>query len=159
MKRDVLLLVDADADTVNVVVSIAALTKFDVRFAQTSRDFFPLTQDGLADVALIVLDTDPGVHGLGVLEAVGAWGPAPPIIVISSDDEADLHPVVIAHGATERLEKPVSIDRLKTAIEKFVHAPEETHCRCDVWGHPCADCTNHRSAPHEREIASLAEKT
>jgi hypothetical protein len=56
----------------------------------------------------------------------------------------------------EHLGKPVSMERLKTAIAKFVRAPEAPHCRCDVWGHPCADCTKRRGA--QREFASFAEK-
>jgi DNA-binding NtrC family response regulator len=159
MKRDVVLLVDADADTVKVVGSIAALANFDVRFAQTSRDFFPLTRDALADVELIGLDADSGLQSLDVLEALAVWVPAPPVIMISGLDEAVLRPTIFAHVVTEFLGKPVSIEGLKTAIARFVHTPESHHCRCDVWGHPCADCTKRRVAPHEREIASFSEKT
>ena len=158
MKRDVVLLVDADAETANAVGSIAALANFDVRFARTSHDFSPLTRDDLADVELIVLDADSGLQSLGVLETLAGWVPAPPVIMISGSDKAFSCPTIFAHVVTEFLGKPLSIESLKTAIARFVHTPESHHCRCDIWGHPCADCTKRRSAPKEREIASLAEK-
>ena len=158
MKREVVLLIDADADMASVVGSAAALINFDVRFATTSRDLFRLIQSGLPDVASIVLDVDPGVHGMAALEALDAWGPAPPVIVVSSLEEAHLHSVAIAHGAKDCLGKPVSLARLKTAIAKFAHLAEPQGCRCDAWGHPCADCTKRCGAPNERELASFAEE-
>ena len=129
MKRNVVLLIDADADLTGTVAEAASPRNLDVRFARSSRALFQLIQNGLADVALIVLDVDPGVHGMAVLEALDAWSPAPPVIVISSLEEAHLHPVAIAHGAQECLGKPVSIERLKTAIAKFAHASAARGCR------------------------------
>jgi DNA-binding NtrC family response regulator len=156
MKKNVVLLVDADADTASSVLEAANLTNLHVRFARTSRDFFQLIQAGLNDVAVIVLDVDPGVHGMAVLEALDAWGPAPPVIVISSLEEARLEPVTLAHGAQECFGKPVSLKRLKTALTKFAGALEARSCRCDLWGHPCKGCTEHRPATNERESACFA---
>ena len=158
MKRDVVLLIDADVDTASVVGSAATLINFDVRFARTARSLFQLIQNGLADVAVIVLDVDPGVHGMAALEALDAWGPAPPVIVLSSLEEAHLHPVATAHGAKDCLGKPVSLARLKTALAKCVGVPEAPGCRCDVWGHPCDGCIRHRTAPNERALAFAGEK-
>ena len=158
MKRDVVLLVDADADTVNAVGSIAARANFDVRFTQTSPNSFPLTRDDLEDVELIVLDADSDLQSLNVLEALAGWVPNPPVIMISDPREKVLRPTIFAHVVTEYLEKPVSIEGFETALTRFVRTPESHHCRCDLWGHPCADCTKRR-APHEREIAPFAEKT
>lgn len=159
MKRDVVLLLDADADTVSAVGSIAALANFDVRFAQSSRDVFPLTREDLADVTLIVLNAESDLQSLNVLEALAGWVPNPPVIMVSGPDQKVFRPVMFAHVVTEFLAKPVSIKDLKSVIARFVHMPESDHCRCDVWGHPCADCTKRRGAPAEGEIASLAETT
>jgi CheY-like chemotaxis protein len=138
MKRRIVLLIDADADTATSVLEAASLTNLDVRFARTSRDLFPLIQAGLDDVAVIVLDVDPGVHNLAVLETLDAWGPAPPVIVISSLEESQLRPV--AHGAKECLGKPVSDERLRMAIAKFAGVSEARGGRCDMWGHACKGC-------------------
>ena len=159
MKRNVVLLVDADADTASAVIEAAAETHLDLRFARTSKDaFLNLFDGGLDDVAVIVLDVDPGVHGMAVLEALNAWGPAPPVIVISSLEEAHLEPVALAHGAQECFGKPVSIERLKTAIAKLARPPESRVCRGDMWGHPCKGCSERSSAVTEREYASFAEE-
>lgn len=136
----------------------AAETHLDLRFARTSKDAFHLFDGGLDDVAVVVLDVDPGVHGMAVLEALDAWGPAPPVIVISSLEEAHLEPVALAHGAQECFGKPVSIERLKTAIAKFSRTPEARSCRGDVWDHPCKDCSERRGAAPEREYAFFAEE-
>src|SRR2546423_15468850 len=119
MKRDVILVVDADADTASLVGSVAALTNLDLRFARTSRDLFQMIEAKFDDIAVIVLDVDPGVHGMAVLEALDPWGPAPPVIVVSSLEESHLCSVALAHGAAECFGKPASIQRLKTAIEKL----------------------------------------
>lgn len=158
MTRNVILLVDADADTVSVVGSAAALLNLDVRFARTSRELFQLIPNGLEEVAVILLDVDPGVHAVAVLEALDVWSPAPPVIVISSLEEAHLRPVAIAHGAAECLGKPVSVQRMKRAIVQFARASEAQGCRCDVWGHPCAGGARHGAEPNEREVALFAEQ-
>ena len=157
MKRNVVLLIDADADTANSVLEAASLTNLDARFARTSRDLFQMIQTRLDDVAVIVLDVDPGAHGMAVLEALDAWGPAPPVIVISSLEESHLRPVALAHGAQECFGKPVSMERLKTAVAKFARPLEAPVCQCDVWGHPCKGCTKRPEAVAEREYAFFAE--
>jgi DNA-binding NtrC family response regulator len=158
MKRNVALLIDADADTAGSVMEAASVTNLDMRFARTSRDLFHLIQAGLDDVAVVVLDIDPGVHGMAVLEALDAWNPGPPVIVISSLEEAHLEPVALAHGAQECFGKPVSIERLKTAIAKLARPPEVRACRCDTWGNPCRGCIKHRSSGNRQELAFLAEE-
>lgn len=158
MKRNVVLLVDADADTTSAVMEAAAETRLDLRFARTSKDAFHLFDDGLDDVAVIVLDVDPGVHGMALLEALDACGSVPPVIVISSLEEAHLYPVAIAHGAQECLGKPVSIQHLKAAIAKVAQPPEARGCRCDLWGHPCEGCSERRGPAAEREHAFFAEE-
>jgi DNA-binding NtrC family response regulator len=158
MEKRAVLLIDADADTASSVLEAVSLTSLNVRFARTSRDFFQLIQAGLDDVAVIVLDVDPGVHGMAVLEALEAWGPAPPVIVISSLEEARLRPVALAHGAKECFGKPVSTERLKRAIVKFTRTPEADAFQCDVWGHPYKDCTKRPRAIAERELAFFAEE-
>jgi hypothetical protein len=60
MERNFLLLIDADADTASAVMEAAAGTHLDLRFARTSNDAFHLFDGGLDDVAVIVLDVDPG---------------------------------------------------------------------------------------------------
>ncbi|MEP6698857.1 MAG: response regulator [Verrucomicrobiota bacterium] len=158
MKRNVVLLIDADADTASSVLEAASLANRDVRFAHTSHDLFQLIQTGFEDVDVVVLDVDPGIHGMAVLEALDAWGPAPPVIVISSLEEAHLEPVALAHGARECFGKPVSIERLRTAIGKLTRPPEARVRQCDVWGHDCTGFRERAGAAGKRECAFFAEE-
>jgi DNA-binding response OmpR family regulator len=156
MKRNVVLLIDGDADTAGAVMEATAETDLDVRFARTSKDAFHLFAGGLDDVAIIVLDVDPGVHGMAVVEALNTWRPVLPLIVVSSLEEAHLKPVAVAHGAQACFGKPVSAARLKTAMVRLAQRPTARASRCDQWGHSCADCIEPQR-PDPREIKFLAE--
>jgi len=138
MKRSVVLVLDADADTARAVASAAATRNCDLRFVQTSKEFFHFCREDFKNVAAIVLDVDPGVHGMAILEASDVCENSPPIIVVSALEEHRLGPVVQRHGAIACLGKPLSVTRLARAIDQTlgrVAAP-----RCDLWGHPI-DCT------------------
>ena len=138
MKRNVVLVLDADADTARAVASAAATGNCDLRFVQTSKEFFQFCSEDFENVAAIVLDVDPGVHGMAILEALDACENTPPIIVVSALEEHRLSSVVQRHGAMACLGKPLSVTRLARAIDQTlerVAAP-----RCDLWGHPI-DCT------------------
>jgi DNA-binding NtrC family response regulator len=156
MKRDILLLVDADADTASVVCSAAALSGLDVRLVLRSSDFFAVMEHGLTDVAVIVLDVDPGVHGTELLETLDAYDLMAPVIIISSLEQAHLHPAAIAHEARMYLGKPASIERLRTAIAMLARAPEAQGCRGDVWGHPRENCIERRAVPNEGMAMGMA---
>ena len=138
MKRNVVLVLDADADTASAVAIGASIGKYDLRFTRTSREFFHSCNDDFESVGAIVLDVDPGVHGMAILEALDACENVPPIIVVSALEEMLLESVVRQHGAAACLGKPLSVTRLARAIDQTlgrVAAP-----RCDLWGHPI-DCT------------------
>ncbi len=156
MKRNVVLLIDGDADTAGEVMEAIAETDLDVRFARTSKDAFHLFADEPDDVAVIVLDVDPGVHGMAIVAALNAWRPVLPLIVISSLEEAHLKPVALAHGAQACFGKPISVARLKTAIVKLTRPPTARSRRCDRWGHSCFDCVEPQHSD-QQQVTSLAE--
>jgi FixJ family two-component response regulator len=138
MKRNVVLVLDADADTAGVVAVAASCGKHDLRFAQTSKDFFHFCSDDFEDVAAIVLDVDPGVHGMAILEALDACENTPPIIVVSALEEHRLGPVVQKHGAMVCLGKPLSVSRLGRALDQAIERAAAPSC--DLWGH-VTNCT------------------
>jgi FixJ family two-component response regulator len=135
MKRNVVLVLDADADTARAVASAAAGVNSDVRFVRTSNDFFHFCQDDFENVAVIILDVDPGVHGLAILEALDTCESTPPIIIVSALEEHRLSSVLQQHGAIACLGKPVSVVRLGRAIEEALTIAAAAVPRCDVWGH------------------------
>ena len=147
MRRRVILVLDADADTARAIASAAATRNCDLRFMQTSREFFHFCSEDFENVAAIVLDVDPGMHGMAILEALDACENTPPIIVVSALEEHRLGPVVQRHGAMACLGKPLSFTWLGRALDQAgerVAGP-----RCDLWGHvtKCTGaCTCHRTS-------------
>jgi CheY-like chemotaxis protein len=141
MKRNVILLVDADPDTCAVALTAAQTTGCDVRFGQIQRDLSEIAEFGLDDIAVIVLDYDPDVHGPAIAEALAQWLPPRPLIFISSDGVVR-RPRMSAGGAAKHLTKPVAPDQLAEAIETIAHGPDGRHLTCDRFGHPCLnrDC-------------------
>ena len=69
MKRNVVLVLDADADTARAVASAATTRNCYLRFVQTSKEFFHFCREDFGNVIAIILEMDPGMHGMAILEA------------------------------------------------------------------------------------------
>lgn len=139
MKRNVVLVLDADADTAGVVALAASSGNCDLRFVQTSKEFFHFCREDFENVTAIILDIDPGMHGMAILEASDACENTPPIIVVSALEEHLLGPVVQRHGAIACLGKPLSFTRLGRALDQAMESAVAP--RCDLWGH-VTNCTS-----------------
>ena len=133
MKRNVVLVLDADADTARAVASAATTRNCDLRFVQTSKEFFHFCREDFENVIAIILEIDPGMHGMAILEASDVCENTPPIIVVSALEEHCLGPVVQRHGAIACLGKPLSFTQLARALDQAVE--RATAPRCDLWGH------------------------
>ena len=145
MKRNIVLVLDADADTARAVASAATTRNCDLRFVQTSKEFFHFCSEEFENVAAIVLDVDPGMHGMAILEALDACENTPPIIVVSALEEHLLGPVVQRHGAMACLGKPLSFTRLARAIDQTLERAAAP--RCDLWGHvTTCTCTRRKTS-------------
>jgi Response regulator len=133
MKRNVVLVLDADADTARAVASAATTRNCDLRFVQTSKEFFHFCREDFENVIAIILEIDPGMHGMAILEASDVCENTPPIVVVSALEEHRLGPVVQRHGAIACLGKPLSFTQLGRALDQAVE--RATAPRCDLWGH------------------------
>ena len=133
MKRNVVLVLDADADTARAVASAALTRNCDLRFVQTSKEFFHFCREDFANVIAIILEIDPGMQGMAILEASDVCENTPPIVVVSALEEHCLGPVVQRHGAIACLGKPLSFTQLGRALDQAVE--RATAPRCDLWGH------------------------
>ena len=138
MKRSVVLVLDADADTARAVASAATTRNCDLRFVQTSKEFFHFCREDFENVIAIILEIGPGMHGMAILEASDVCENTPPIVVVSALEEHRLGPVVQRHGAIACLGKPLSFTRLGRALDQAVE--RATAPRCDLWGH-VTNCT------------------
>ena len=137
MKADVLLLVDADPNSAELVALAAMKSRHHVIRANTSLEAFRILNGGLDEVDVIVVDVDPGVHGLAVLEAIDASPTAPPVVILTSLEEVYMTPIGAAHGAAACIGKPFTVEKLASVIEQ-VSAPGRRSAAwsSDAWGHP-----------------------
>jgi DNA-binding NtrC family response regulator len=152
MRRNVILLVDADVETCAAALTASEAGGFDVRFAKIHRDLYEIAEVGLDDVAAIVFDYDPDVHGPAIVEALERWVPTRPLILVSSAEDLR-HPMILAGGTAKHLIKPVSPQRLGDAISESLHDLECRCPSCDRWGHPRYQWKDH--VPRRtREVAA-----
>src|ERR1700726_3109323 len=89
-KKNVVLLVDADGDSEGMVLKAAARSGRDVLLVKTSRDAFRILQNEMRRLDAVIVDVDPGVHGLALLEAISSCADRPAIVVITSLEETYL---------------------------------------------------------------------
>jgi DNA-binding NtrC family response regulator len=103
----------------------------------SSRDAFRLLQTRLHDIDLILIDVDPGMHNMAILEALAGSENPPRIIVITGFEESDMTPIAHRHGATACIAKPFTAAELASLIEQVCPLPEPPNSwSSDRWGHP-----------------------
>jgi CheY-like chemotaxis protein len=154
MKRKVMLVVNAETETVAVTTAVASELQLDVQFISGPEALSRLEQE-LTDIATIVLDTDRGLSaGFVVPEQIRDTVNIP-VVVISSYDKSWLEPLVGTDSNRHYLAKPVSSDQLEPLVRQLLSPGEEPSCRCDRSGHRCPDCAQHELAVEPREITTL----
>jgi len=147
MKRNILL-VGKDNTSTNVIGDAAARTGHGLRHANTSRETFEILQDGLDDIDLVIIDVDPGIHSLSILEALSYSKTAPPVIVVTGFEELEMQPIAYRHGATACIGKPFTSGELAILIADICPFTSEPPGRsCDLWGHPRASGKRFLRAP------------
>jgi DNA-binding response OmpR family regulator len=130
MKENTVLLVDADGDSETIVSGAANRTGRDVLVAKTSRDAFRILGDQMQRLDLVIVDVDPGAHGLALLEAISGCADRPQIVVITALEETYMKPISMKHGAAACLGKPIGIAKLKSTLG----AVSKRSFTCDRWG-------------------------
>ncbi len=131
MKEKIVLLVDADGDSEGFVLEAAARTGRGVLMAKTSRDAFKIIRDELHRLDLVIVDVDPGAHGLALLEAISGCADTPAMIVITALEESYMKPISQEHGAAACLGKPITIAKLKSTLDEVSASWSLTS---DRWG-------------------------
>jgi DNA-binding response OmpR family regulator len=130
MKENAILLVDADGDSEKLVSLAAARAGRDVLVARSSSDAFRILKDQMQRLALVIVDVDPGAHGLALLEAISGCADKPQIVVITALEETYMTPIAAKHGAAACLGKPVTLHRLHSTL----NAVATRSLTCDRWG-------------------------
>jgi len=157
MKRNILLVANRSGDSNAIVADAATRTDRGLRHADNSRRAFELLMAGLDDIDLIVIDLDPGMHSLSVLEALGCCDTCPPIIVVTGLEELEMTAIAHRHGATACIGKPFSAAKLALLMEEVCPSTARPFTMsCDRWGHTrnCAgECRYTRQHEEARPLA------
>jgi DNA-binding NtrC family response regulator len=132
MQKKTLLLVDSDGDCEEAVAVAAAQIGCRVQWVKTAQDIFHSFCHRLHDFALVVIDVDPGSHGMALLEAISACGDRPPMIVLTSLETVYMASIAREHGAAACLGKPIMRDELAKTLSDVLTKECLT---CDYWGH------------------------
>jgi two-component system chemotaxis response regulator CheY len=130
MNDNIILLVDADGDSEAKVREAAAGTGAKVLFVKTSREAFKILKAEMQSLKLVVVDVDPGAHGLALLEAVSGCANRQQIVVITSLEKTYMEPIALKHGATACVGKPITVQRLNSLIKEG----SKRSLTCDRWG-------------------------
>jgi DNA-binding response OmpR family regulator len=129
-KENIVLLIDADGDCEGIVAKAAACTGRDVLLVKTSRDAFGVLQNEMRCLDAVIVDVDPGAHGLALLEAISGCADRPPIVVITALEETYMTPIALEHGAAICFGKPILTQNLSSAL----NAVSKQSRTCDRWG-------------------------
>lgn len=130
MNDDTILLVDADGDSEPKVREAAASIGAKVLLVKTSRDAFKILKDEMHRLKLVVVDVDPGAHGLALLEAVSGCADRPQIVVITALEKTYVEPIAVKHGATACVGKPITVQQLTSLLKET----SKRSLTCDRWG-------------------------
>ena len=137
MKEKVILLLDADLDCAGIVLEAGARTGHGVQLSQDSKEAFAFLEREFDRIDGLVIDVDPGSHGMALLAAVNALLCRPPFIVLTALEESHMAPVATRYGAAACLGKPFSIDRLRAVIDRFIRRENDRKISCATWEPPC----------------------
>jgi two-component system C4-dicarboxylate transport response regulator DctD len=135
MEPNVLLVAD-DHELSVTVAAAARKTGHALRTASSTRNTFEILELALDDVDLAIVDADPSLHSVAILEALNDLDAGLPVIALTEVDEAEAAPILQRHGAAACLKKPFAAEELATLIRKVCACG----CRnrplsCDKWGH------------------------
>jgi DNA-binding response OmpR family regulator len=130
MKEKLVLLLDADGDCKSIVSEAGVRTGHGVFLTRTIHKAFGILRDKMERLDAIIVDVDPDVHGLALLEAVSGCADKPPIIVITALEETYMGPISVQHGAAACLGKPTTIEKVHAALDAVSNLSRTS----DRWG-------------------------
>ena len=137
MKANLLLIADADTESFELTLAVARQSGYEVLRAHSTAEAFKILDVGLSDVAAVVIDVCPRMHGM---------------VVLTDLEESYMRPIAVSHGAAACLGKPLTEERLATVIAQLAGARRCRPATCDLWGHPGISSSASRGAA-EAELA------
>ena len=136
VSRNRVLLISSDRAVAEAGLQAASSTRSALQLARTSGEAFRALGEEIEDVAVVILDLDPVIHGLALLEALALCRQMPPLLAITDLEEHDIKPIVQQHGGVACIAKPVDAEKLAGAIHQArASVPPSSRWSCDRWGH------------------------
>jgi DNA-binding NtrC family response regulator len=137
MKANALLIAKETSDSNAVIAQAASRAGFFLLRANDAKRAFELLRNGLPEIDLVIIDIDPGIHSMAILEAITARDSSPPVIVVTGFEQFEMAPIARRHGAAACIAKPFTATELLARIEDVCPADyASTFWNCDAWGHP-----------------------
>jgi DNA-binding NtrC family response regulator len=151
MKANALLISKEASDSNATIAEAAARAGLSLLQAPDAKRAFELLRSGLAEIDLVIIDVDPGIHSMAILEAIAARDTSPPVIVVTGFEQFEMAPIARRHGAAACIAKPFTASELVARIEEVCPVDyASSSCNCDAWGHPfarhhknSAECSGH----------------
>ena len=136
MKAKALLISKEMSDSNATIAEAAARADLLLLKATDAKHAFELLRSGLADIDLVIIDVDPGIHGMAILEAITVYETAPPVIVVTGFEQFQMAPIAHWYGAAACIAKPFTAAELVARIEDVCPLDyASSSCTCDAWGH------------------------
>lgn len=148
-----LLLIAKLSPTNKLVAAAATMVGRGLRQVSNARDAIEILAKDLGEFDVIVIDADPEIHPMSILEVVAGRKHRPPVIVLTGLEEEYMCGVVAEHGAAACIGKPFTATTLVEVIDELF--PTETrHVQsCDLWGHPKSPA--HHSCIRPRSLTAV----
>lgn len=124
MKPNVIMLLSSDPDAEGAVRAALEITRHEMRQFASDYGAMAHLHAGCLEVALAIVDLDPGLHGIELCRAAAQHVP---VIALLPAGDAALAEQAREHGASICLQKPVDAGAVQAMIEEVlgVRAPME----------------------------------
>src|SRR5205085_1699893 len=119
MAKGNILWVDDEIEMLRPHILLLEQRGYAVKTATNGEDAVALTHEAPAD--LVFLDEMmPGMGGLKTLEAIKAFSPQTPVVMVTKSEEEDLMEQAIGKKISDYLTKPVNPTQVLLAVKKFL---------------------------------------
>jgi two-component system response regulator FixJ len=111
-------IVDDEPSVRSSLERLCSVMGMDATAYASGRKFLDALDNGATPACLLLDAHMPELSGLDVLRLLALRGGGPATIVITADDGPEIYARVIAAGAVECLQKPITAEELVAAIER-----------------------------------------
>ena len=146
MKANALLISNETSNSNAVIAQATSRAGFFLFRVNDAKQAFELLRNGLPEIDLVIIDVDPGIHSMAILEAITARHSSPPVIAVTGFEQFEMAPIARRHGAAACIAKPFTAAELLARIANVCpayHSASNAR-RCDAWGHPVPRRPSHR---------------